>query len=76
VVAGFATLCIFEGPIVAMTGNSLEDDGDACADARMDGFLAKPVEIARLRELLDGVTARPAGGDLPPALVPGGRIGG
>ena len=44
-------------PIVAMTGNDPEDYGDACTAAGMDGFLMKPVDMARLREVLGRVAA-------------------
>ena len=39
-------------PIIAMTANAFEDDRNACFDAGMDDFISKPIEIARLREMV------------------------
>jgi CheY-like chemotaxis protein len=39
-------------PIVALTADVLESGRDACLDAGMDGFLAKPVDPALLEEML------------------------
>jgi signal transduction histidine kinase/ActR/RegA family two-component response regulator len=50
--------------ILAMTGNAPEDYGDACEAAGMDGFVTKPVDMSRLRELLERVS-RPGGVDQP-----------
>jgi len=42
-------------PIIAMTGNSPDDYGAACAEAGMDGFIMKPVRLEELRSLLAGL---------------------
>lgn len=39
-------------PIIAMTGNSAEDYGEACSAAGMNDFITKPVSVDRLREIL------------------------
>lgn len=39
-------------PVVAMTANAMEGDEQRCLDAGMDGYLAKPLAIDRLREVL------------------------
>lgn len=38
--------------IVAITANIIKDNIDACYDAGMNGFLTKPVELAKLKSLL------------------------
>ncbi|MBE0623013.1 MAG: response regulator [Burkholderiales bacterium] len=42
-------------PIIAMTGNSPDDYGDACIKAGMSGYIMKPVSLEQLRGILAGV---------------------
>lgn len=39
-------------PIIAVTASAMDDDRDRCAAAGMDAHLAKPLQIAALRDLL------------------------
>jgi signal transduction histidine kinase len=39
-------------PIIAMTGNSPDDYGEACRQSGMDGFLMKPVTLGQLTDVL------------------------
>jgi HPt (histidine-containing phosphotransfer) domain-containing protein len=48
-------------PIVGLTANAFRDDAEACREAGMDGFLAKPVTMDRLSAAIAGVLhLRPA----------------
>ena len=40
-------------PVIAVTANALAGEPERCAEADMDGFLAKPVTIGRLRATLE-----------------------
>lgn len=44
-------------PIYACTANSFEEDRDRCLGAGMSGFLAKPVDFAKLLELMNQFSA-------------------
>ena len=45
-------------PIIAMTGNALEDDGEACEAAGMDAFVTKPVTLDQPRVVVRRTAAR------------------
>lgn len=42
-------------PVIALTGNTREDDIRSCYAANMNGHLAKPVDPLRLRQMIDKV---------------------
>lgn len=50
-------------PIVAMTAGTTDDDQAACLRAGMDGYLAKPIRVRELVEVLNKVTESPMSQD-------------
>jgi signal transduction histidine kinase/DNA-binding response OmpR family regulator len=46
-------------PIVAMTAHAMKGDADRCLAAGMNGYVAKPVSAARLREAIDALFLAP-----------------
>jgi signal transduction histidine kinase/ActR/RegA family two-component response regulator len=49
-------------PIIAMTGNSPDDYGEACRQSGMDGYLMKPIRLEQLRGVLLETHRRLSGG--------------
>jgi two-component system sensor histidine kinase/response regulator len=55
-----ASPTVRDTPVIAMTGNVFVEDRQACLDAGMNDFLAKPVELHALcRMLLAWLPKRP-----------------
>jgi signal transduction histidine kinase/CheY-like chemotaxis protein/HPt (histidine-containing phosphotransfer) domain-containing protein len=63
-------------PIVAMTANAMAGDRERCVDAGMDDYIAKPLDIAQLTEVLKRWIRPAEGAEAPPPVVakPGGGM--
>jgi CheY-like chemotaxis protein len=55
-------------PIFAMTAHAMAGDADQCMSAGMDGYLSKPLDLDKLRKILDEISAQSYG--VPPVLNP------
>lgn len=53
-----ADRAIVSAPIIALTANAMKGDREACLDAGMDGFLAKPVQVPELTDMLISLVPR------------------
>ncbi len=58
-------------PIIALTANAMQGDEQACREAGMNGFLAKPYTLTELHAMLDGWLER----DIVTAGMPGAEPG-
>ncbi|MDE4132928.1 ATP-binding protein [Phaeobacter sp. QD34_3] len=64
-------------PVIAVTANALDGEADKCLASGMDGYLAKPVTIAALEQILNthlpmsGGARSLAGSDIPPRAAQG-----
>jgi two-component system, sensor histidine kinase and response regulator len=56
-------------PIIALTANAMTGDRELCEAAGMDGYLTKPIEVERLRNVLTkyGLAKDEAGATAPPS---------
>jgi PAS domain S-box-containing protein len=54
-------------PIVAMTAQALDDEGDQCRDAGMAGFITKPIDRERFYQAVDRYAKRRKGNAPPPS---------
>jgi len=56
--------------IVAMTGNTLQGDREACLEAGMDDYMAKPIRVKELERVLSQWGAAKRGFTRPPLATP------
>ena len=42
-------------PVLALTANAMLEDKERCLEAGMNGFISKPIKLARLIEELDKI---------------------
>ena len=47
-------------PIIAMTAHAMEGDREACLEAGMDDYISKPIDRAKLMEVLSPYLSRPS----------------
>jgi CheY-like chemotaxis protein len=40
---------VLRTPIIALTAHSVEGDHERCLEARMDGYVSKPIKLDELR---------------------------
>lgn len=60
-------------PIIAMTANASDDDRKKCIEAGMDGFQSKPINVEKLRRIVDSVVVQGSAADTPIVVEPGAR---
>jgi CheY-like chemotaxis protein/HPt (histidine-containing phosphotransfer) domain-containing protein len=63
-------------PVIAMTANAMEGDRELCLAAGMDDYLAKPIEYARLKTLLEHWLPQQAAATATTANTPRGQVQG
>ncbi len=55
----FSSIGLPHVPIVALTADATTDAWARCKEAGMDGYVTKPIEPARLLDVIDSVLSRP-----------------